>query len=79
MYKENQKGIITFGDNTTSKVEIVAIKTYPASGMSSDIIFKYQEKETHRPLVNDALIALGYEKGTFNLPESLANMVFKLD
>lgn len=79
MYTKDQTGTITFGDNTTSKVEIVAIKTYPASGMSSDIIFKYQENETHRPLTNPALIQLGHEEGTFNLPEGLADMVFKAD
>lgn len=79
MYTKDQTGTITFGDKTTSKVVITSVVTYPASGMPNDIVFKYQENETHRPLTNPALIQLGHEEGTFNLPEGLADMVFKAD
>jgi hypothetical protein len=79
MYKENQTGIITFGDKTTSKVIISKIITCSSSGMPNDIVFKYQDNETHRPLTNPVLVKLGHEEGTFNLPEGLADMVFKAD
>ncbi len=70
-------GTITFGDNSTSKVELIDIKTY--SSLPSDYVFKYKKEETHRPLTNPALVTLGYEEGLFNLPEMLVNMVFKKD
>lgn len=79
MYKVNQIGVVTFGDKTTSRVKIIHIDTYPASGMPNDLVFQYLEEETHRPLVNHVLEQFGHPKGSFNLPEGLADMVFKID
>lgn len=78
MYKVDQTGIITFGDKTTSRVRISRIQTYRS--LPSDIIFSYLDEETHRPLINKVLETnFNDEKDSFNLPEGLAHIVFKLD
>ena len=69
--KEGTKGTLTFGDGTTSRVELERILTYPSSGMPSDYLFKYEEGETHRPLI--------HEKDLFPLPEMIVSMYFKED
>ena len=71
--KEGTKGTLTFGDGTTSRVELERILTYPSSGMPADYLFKYQEGETHRPLIHE------HFNGSFPLPEMIASMYFKED
>lgn len=64
------RGIITFGDEKTSKVEIVKIQEYPASGMGSDYFLKYDETETYKPIFHPE------QEDGFLLPEELFNQVF---
>ena len=71
--KKGTKGTITYGDGKTSRVELEQILTYPSTGMPADYVFKYQEDETHRPLVHEMF------DGSFPLPEGLVSMVFKED
>ena len=71
--KEGTTGTLTFGDGATSRVELVKILTYPASGMPSDYLFKYEEGETHRPLIHVSF------KDSFHLPEMIVLMYFKED
>ena len=71
--KEGTPGTLTFGDGRTSKVKLEKIITYPASGMPSDYLFKYEEGETHRPLIHESF------KDSFHLPEMIVLMYFKED
>lgn len=63
------KGVITFADDTMSKVTIVRIDSY--YHLPSDYWFKYDEGEKHRPLIHP-----DYED-EFPLPEAIKNIVFK--
>jgi hypothetical protein len=71
--KEGTKGTLTFGDGKTARVELERILTYPSTGMPSDYLFKYEEGETHRPLVHEKF------NGSFPLPEMIVSMYFKED
>jgi hypothetical protein len=71
--EKGDRGIMTWKDDTTSKVFISEVKTYPSSGMPNDYFFEYDENETHRPLKHPTF----GEK--FPLPEAIAEMVFKKD
>ena len=66
-------GIITYGDKQISRVEIIEIISYPVTGMHSDVIFKYDNEETYRPLNNPV------NDGDFPLPKGLAEQVFTKD
>lgn len=68
-FQVGDKGIITFGDETTSKVEVTKIQTYPISGMPPDVFFTYQEGEFHQPIKHPIL-------GLLVLPIGLAEKVF---
>lgn len=68
--KQGTKGIMTWGDGSTSRVFIASIHDYPATGMPSDYMFDYESDETHRPLVHPEL-------GTpFPIPEGLVSRIF---
>lgn len=69
--EKNTSGIITYGDMKTSRVNLIDIINYPASGMPSDYVFKYADNENHRPLINSV------GGGDFTLPSTLAELVFK--
>lgn len=69
--EKNTSGIITYGDNKTSRVVLTDIINHPASGMPSDYVFKYAENETYKPLINSVC------GGDFILPNTLAELVFK--
>lgn len=71
--KKGDKGTITFGDNTTAKVEVTNVQTYPNLGAPADVFFKYQEGETNKQIVHPDL------EDTFPLPEFLVNQVFAKD
>lgn len=71
--EKGNTGFITYGEGETTKVEIVEIITYPATGMPGDILFKYADGETKRPLDNPI------NGADFPLPASLAEMVFTKD
>jgi hypothetical protein len=71
--QDGTTGTLTFGDGTTARVKLERILKYPASGMPSDYLFKYEEGETHRPLVHENF------NGSFPLPEMIVSMYFKQD
>ena len=72
--KVKDKGIITFRDNTTSKVILVEIEKY--SSMPNDYWFEYEEQETNRPLIHPD-IKKPHIKSSILLPEGMVSMVFK--
>jgi hypothetical protein len=63
--KEGNKGKLIFGDKSTAKVVIKRIKTYPATGMSPDIFFAYQDGETNKQLIHPTM------KDEFPLPYNI--------
>lgn len=79
--KVGDTGIITFGDETTSRVVISKIHTYPATGMPADIVLTYLDDETHRPLVHPDFIEHidGRKVESFPLPEEIFEQVFLKD
>jgi len=76
--KENDTGVIKFGDGTSSKVYVVAIDNY-RSGLPTDYWFEYQEEETHRPIIHPDLGKSDTIKSSIVLPEVLVYMVFTKD
>ena len=77
-YKINDTGVITF-DSSSSKVKLVDIDTYPASGMRSDYWFEYLDDETNRPLVHPDFGKDDMIKSSILLPEGLVYKVFTKD
>ena len=71
--KAGDTGIITFGDNTTAKVKVEEVQTYPSSGMPSDVFFSYQKGETNQQLKHPDT------EDMFPLPQFLVEQVFTKD
>ena len=72
-FTKGDKGTITFGDNTTAKVEVTNVQEYPNLGAPADVFFKYQEGETNKKIKHPVLGEV------FPLPELLACQVFTKD
>ena len=72
-FTKGDKGIITFGDGSTAKVEVTNVQEYPNLGAPADVFFKYQEGETNKQVTHPVL------GETFPLPMFLVEQVFTKD
>jgi len=72
-------GTLTFGDNSTARVEFVSKQTYPATGMPSDYWLKYAEGETNRKLVHPDFGTSPLIESEILLPDFLFDKVVTMD
>jgi hypothetical protein len=75
--KVGQNCTLKYGDNTSAKIELVAIDTY--SSMPSDYWFRYKDGETNKKLVHPDFGKEDYIKAEILLPEGLVRMIITED
>lgn len=68
-------GILTFGNNSTSKVKCIEVDNY--SSLPKDYWFEYEEDENNRPLVHPEFGKSDLIKSSILLPEFIASVSFK--
>lgn len=69
-FNKGDQGIVTFGNGSKSRVKVWDKIDYPSTGMCPDVIFRYEDEETHRPVVHPHI------PQCFVLPIILAEEVF---
>lgn len=74
---EGKTGILTFGDGTTAKIEVVKKQTY--NTMPSDYWLKYAEGETNKQIIHSDYGKKEGIESEILLPSFIFNDYVKLD